>query len=72
MFATSPFEPVTWEEVESALADAIRSSAGGQMTHNAEVFLAGVCANHLSERLALAGFVVMRRTAARLAEAERL
>ena len=70
MFDSSPFEPATWEEVEGALADAIRSSAGGQMTRNAEVFLAGVCAKHLSERLALAGFVVMRR-AKPLAESER-
>ena len=33
------------------------------MTRNAEVFLAGVCAKHLSDHLALAGFVVMRRPA---------
>ena len=71
MFDSSPFEPVTWEEVEGALADAIRSSAGGQMTRNAEVFLAGVCAKHLSERLALAWFVLIRR-AVPLAEAERM
>ena len=61
MFCPSPFRPATWEEVEAALTDAIRSSAGGQMTRNAEVFLAGVCARHLSDHLALEGFVVMRR-----------
>jgi hypothetical protein len=30
------------------------------MTCNAEVFLAGVCATHLTERLMLAGYVFMR------------
>jgi hypothetical protein len=63
MFDAAPFEPAAWEEVEATLAEAIRSSAGGQMTRNAEVFLAGVCARHLSDHLALAGFVVMRRVA---------
>lgn len=57
----APFEPVDWTAVEAALAEAIRSSAGGQMTRNAEVFLAGVCARHLVDHLALAGFVVIQR-----------
>jgi hypothetical protein len=61
MLDASPFEPATSAEIEAVLAKAIRSSAGGQMTCNAEVFLAGVCAKHLSEQLALAGFVIMRR-----------
>ncbi len=42
------------------LAEAIRSSAGGQMTRNAEVFLPSVCAKHLTDKLALASFVFMR------------
>jgi hypothetical protein len=62
MFDAGSFEPAAWEEIEAALAEAIRSSAGGQMTRYSEVFLAGVCAKHLSEHLALAGFVIMRRT----------
>jgi hypothetical protein len=61
MFNAGPFEPVAWEEVEALVAEAIRSTAGGQMTRNAEVFLAGVCATHLTDKLALAGFVLMRR-----------
>lgn len=61
MFGASPFEPASREEIEAALSEAIRSSAAGWMTRSAEVFLAGVCAKHLSEQLALAGFVVMRR-----------
>jgi hypothetical protein len=61
MFDPAPFEPVAPEEVESVLTEAIRSSAGGQMTRNAEVFLAGVCAKHLTDCLLLAGFVLMRR-----------
>jgi hypothetical protein len=63
MFDASPFEPATWEEIEAAQTEAIRSSAGGQMTRNAEVFLAGICAKHLIDKLALAGFVFMRRPA---------
>jgi len=46
MFDASPFQPATWEEIEAALAEAIRSSAGGQITRNAEVFLA--CAPNTS------------------------
>jgi hypothetical protein len=61
MFDASPYEPAKSEEVEAALAEAIRSSAGGQMTRSAEVFLAGICAKHLTEQLALAGFAFMRR-----------
>jgi len=56
-----PIRACLWVEVEAALAAAIRSSGGGQMTRNAEVFLARVCAKHLSGPLALAGFVVVRR-----------
>ena len=55
MFDASPYEPAKSEEVEATLAEAIRSSAGGQMTRYAEVFLAGICAKHLTEQLALAG-----------------
>ena len=61
MFDASPYEPAKSEEVEATLAEAIRSSAGWQMTRYAEVFLAGICAKHLTEQLALAGFLVMRR-----------
>ena len=61
MSNVSPLEPARWEEVEAALAEAIRSSAGGQMTRAAAVFLAGVCAQHLTDKLVLAGFVLMRR-----------
>jgi hypothetical protein len=49
------------QQPEAALAEAIRSSAGKQMTRNAEVFLASVCAKHLADKLALAGFILMRR-----------
>jgi hypothetical protein len=61
LFEVSSFEPATWEEVEAVLAEVIRSSAGGQMTLSAEVFLAGACAKHLIDKLVLAGFVLMRR-----------
>jgi hypothetical protein len=62
MLDVGPFQPASREDVEAALAEAIRSSAGGQMTRATEVFLAGVCAKHLTDKLALAGFVFMRRT----------
>jgi hypothetical protein len=55
-------QPATCEEIEALLAEAIRSSADGQMTRNAEVSLAGVCARHLTDKLVLAGFVFMRRS----------
>ena len=61
MFNACPLQPATREEIEAVLAEASRSSAGGQMTRNAEVFLAGVCAKHLVDKLALAGFLPMRR-----------
>jgi hypothetical protein len=61
MFEPAPFEPVTPEEIEAALTDAIRSSAGGQMMRSAEVFLAGLCAKHLTDHLMLAGYMFMRR-----------
>jgi hypothetical protein len=31
------------------------------LTRNAEVFLACICAKHLTERLMLAGFLLIRR-----------
>jgi hypothetical protein len=61
MFDPDPYEPVAWSEVEASLAEAIRSSGGGQMTRYAGVFLTGVCAKHLTDQVALAGFVVMQR-----------
>jgi hypothetical protein len=63
MFDASPYEPVKSEEVEATLAEAI-SSAGEQMTRYMHVLLAGICAKHLTEQLALAGFVFMRLAAA--------
>jgi hypothetical protein len=61
MFDAAQCEPVEWATVEATLAAAIRSSAGGQMTRNVEVFLARVCAKHLSDRPALAGLVAVRQ-----------
>jgi hypothetical protein len=58
VFDACAFQPATWEKIEVALAEAIWSSTGGEMTRNAEVFLAGVCAKRLADKLALAGFRV--------------
>ena len=59
MFDAALYEPAAWDETEAALArgDPI-AWAGGKMARYAEVFLAGVCADHL----ALAGFGLVRRT----------
>lgn len=43
------------------MAQAICAAAGGAMPRLAETFVAGLAAEHLAERLALAGLVVMRR-----------
>jgi hypothetical protein len=40
-------------EIESALAGAIQSAASGRVTRNAEVFLAAICAKHLTDQLGL-------------------
>ncbi len=55
------FGPVSRAELVAVLADAIRATAGGEMTRLGETFLAGLAAEHLAERIALAGFVVMRQ-----------
>ncbi len=59
---TPAFGPVSRAELVAVLADAVRASAGGEMTRLGETFLAGLAAEHLAERLALAGFVVMRES----------
>jgi hypothetical protein len=48
-------------EVAAVLATATCDGKGGTMTREAEGFLAGVCAAFLVDRMALAGFVVVRR-----------
>jgi hypothetical protein len=54
-------ETVPEEELAAVLAAAIRDGKGGTMTRVAELFLAGVSADFLVDRLALAGFLVVRR-----------
>jgi hypothetical protein len=56
-----PPEPVSDEELAAVLTAAIRDGKGGRMTREAEMFLAGVCADFLAERMVLAGLVVVRR-----------
>ncbi len=36
-------------------------SVSGEMTRRAECYLAGVCADHIAHRLALAGLTVFRQ-----------
>ena len=54
-------EPVPDEDVVAILAAAIRDAKGGRMTREAEIFMASLCAEHLVDRLALAGVTVVRR-----------
>jgi hypothetical protein len=57
-------EVVPDEDLAGVLAEAICDGKGGRMTRTAEVFLATACAEFLVDRLALAGFVVVRGTGA--------
>jgi hypothetical protein len=56
-------ETVPEEELAAVLAAAIRDGRSGTMTREAELFLASVSAEFLVDRLALAGFSVVRRSA---------
>ena len=60
-----PAEPVTETELEAVLEAALRCS-GGQLTRPAECWMATVVARHLADRLALAGFTVVRLAGRRL------
>ena len=53
-----PLAPLSNDQLVTELAKAIRS--GGRLTREADLYLAGVCAAHVAERLAIAGLVVMR------------
>ena len=64
MFEMQP-DLVPDDEVEAVLAAALRSS-GGRLTRPAECFMAAAAARHLVDRLALAGFGVVRLSAERL------
>ena len=56
-----PTERVPDEELAAILAAAILDGKGGSMTREAEAYLAGVAAEFLVDRLALAGMVVVRQ-----------
>ena len=55
-------EPIPDTDVAAVLAAAIRDGKGGTMSREAGMYLAGVCAEFLVERMALAGLVVMRHS----------
>ena len=48
-------------EIVRILTAAIRDGGGGSMTRVADAYLAGVCAEHIASRLALAGVVCLLR-----------
>jgi hypothetical protein len=60
-----PPEPVTDTELEAVLTAALRTS-GDQLTRATECWMATVAARHLVDRLALAGFTVVRLGGKRL------
>jgi hypothetical protein len=57
----NPPEPIPEDELAAILTAAIRDGRGGRMTREAALFLAGVSAEHLVERIGLAGLTVVRR-----------
>lgn len=57
----SPLRIPDQAEIIGILAAAIRDSGGGRLTRLADAYLAGVCAEHIADRLALAGVVCLVR-----------
>lgn len=55
-------QPIAQGELIAVLTLAIKDSAGGGMSRHAEGYLAGVCAEHIATRIALAGLVVVRQS----------
>lgn len=60
MFEPCP-EPIPDDELAAILAAAILDGRDGRMTRDAEGYLAGVCAEYLVDRLALAGVLAVRK-----------
>lgn len=58
-FPASP-RPLSPVEVTAILRAGILAGAAGSMSRAADVYLAGVCASVLADRLAMAGCVVIR------------
>jgi hypothetical protein len=55
-----PVGPVPDNVLIAALTEAIRSAGAGRITREADPDLVGICAEHLPDRLPLAGFQVAR------------
>jgi hypothetical protein len=53
-------EPVPEVELVAILAEAIRDGRSGRLSRDAAIYLAGVSAEFVAERLALAGVLVVR------------
>jgi hypothetical protein len=58
MLFTEPHHELTDEEVAAILRQSIADA--GRLSRQAEVFIAGVCAEHLVEGLRAAGLLVVR------------
>ena len=61
MIEDGPLRIPDQAEIVRILAAAIRDGGGGGMTRMADGYLAGLCAEHIADRLALAGVVCLVR-----------
>jgi hypothetical protein len=59
MFANSPPRPIPEDELVALLAAIIRQGCG-YLARDADLYLATVSAQHIADRMALAGLVVVR------------
>lgn len=57
----SPYVRVSDAEMTAAIAQAIRCGTSGQLSRAGDAFLATVAAEVVADRLALAGYIVLRR-----------
>jgi hypothetical protein len=58
MLFEMPYDELTDEEIAAVLRQSIASA--GRLPRHADVYLAGVCAEHLVDRLRAAGLLVIR------------
>jgi hypothetical protein len=58
MLFAPPHEELSDEEIATVLRQSI--TAAGRLSREADLFLAGVCAEHLAEGLRAAGLLVIR------------
>ena len=61
LFPLDPaYELVPHQEITAILAEALSGAAGGSITRDASAWMASIGAQHLADRLALAGLVMVK------------